>query len=96
MSKVIMGFIIMVAATNTYAMDCKYLSEVAHRVMEVRQAGYPMADLVEAAEQDGALAKALVIEAYKRNQYSSNEYKENAANEFSNEVYMQCLEAQGN
>ena len=91
MNKVIMG-LFMVASMNVYAIDCASLSETAATVMEVRQMGYPMSKLMEAAERDGALARALVIEAYRQPRYSSDGYKENAIKDFANEVYLQCIE----
>lgn len=92
MRNVIMGLFMVVAAMNVYAIDCKELSNTAKDLMEIRQQGYSMSTLMEAAE-GSELAQALVIEAYRQPRYNSERYKKQAVEDFTNSVYLQCLEA---
>lgn len=77
--------------------ECKDVADLSKNIMEARQAGVPLTlimDLVE-KESSGAkdLIKALVISAYKEPNYSSPSMVKKATTEFTNKVYIDCIEA---
>ena len=77
-----------VVQANNY--DCDEMAQLAEVVMEARQNGASMRSIMEIAG-DNQLARVIVIEAYDRSRFTTEEYKRMAINDFSNDVYQICL-----
>ncbi|TNE87039.1 MAG: hypothetical protein EP324_08175 [Gammaproteobacteria bacterium] len=84
-----------VNANETGASDdnCNYSYELAHSVMEARQLGVPLPNLVKIADGN-ELMLALIEEAYSKPKYASEDYKTMKANDFANDVYLICMQHQ--
>jgi len=71
---------------------CETLGNIAETLMEVRQQGVPMSNLMN--EFRGVkLMEELVIEAYKTPRYSTPRIQKRVVQDFKNEVYMECVSA---
>jgi hypothetical protein len=67
---------------------CESMGELAYMVMELRQEGVPMSQTMQISDSD--LVKAIIVEAYDYPRFSTQEYKEKAADDFRNEVEVEC------
>lgn len=87
-----------VTVSSAQANDmCDGQSKLANTIMEARQNGMPMRQMMNIVGNDGdastKLSRALVKAAYGVPRYHSEGMKTRIATEFSNEVYLMCLEA---
>lgn len=77
------------------AMDsCKGYSEVARKIMTLRQGGEKMSFLMEAAAETGEFAemsKLIVRMAFEEPRYRTPENAEKAVVDFENEIYVKCI-----
>jgi hypothetical protein len=78
---------------------CANMGYLAEVIMQQRQSGMTMSDMVARAEASGEenpqildLTRAIIIDAYSRPQYGSPEYQENAISEFRNAVELACYQ----
>ncbi|WP_072432769.1 hypothetical protein [Azotobacter vinelandii] len=71
---------------------CEQIGALAEVVMENRQNGISLMNSMKAAKDD-RLAKDLIMWAYKKPGYSTDQLKKRAVVDFQNEVYMMCLES---
>lgn len=71
---------------------CGNESKIAGSIMRYRQLGASAAKLIELAEGN-SLWISYVQYAYSQPQYSTEEYRSKAEQEFSNTVFMQCYKA---
>lgn len=69
---------------------CENLSKLAKEVMISRQAGVPMSKLIDIVDKDFAF---IIVRAYEQPKFSLQDYKDNAANEYADEVYLLCYKA---
>lgn len=69
---------------------CKDIEGVAGLIMEMRQKGTPMSDMIKAANGD-PLGKVLIIEAYDRPKYSTDQNKKDAVQRFKNIIFGTCI-----
>lgn len=67
---------------------CPTWGQLAATIMELRQGGVSMAELMNVTDND--VARQLVIAAYDIPQYSTSRYKERAITEFANDVMLVC------
>jgi len=74
--------------------SCEKMHEVASMIMEVRQQGVPITEIIKATSSSPSF-HALIREAYKKPLYNTTTYKEEAINEFANSVYLICMESEG-
>ena len=81
----------MPALAGTPLENCKIVSDLANTIMERRQEGADMAGLLEIAK-DSDLATLLIMEAYKKPQFSTEEIKLRTIRNFKNDVMRQCME----
>lgn len=75
---------------------CGESAEYAKVVMKGRQIGLPIIDAIKIVNKIESIAvrdyyKSIVYDAYKEPKWSTEEYKINAEIEFSNEVYLTCV-----
>ena len=80
-----------------YAEDpCKVLEMFAGRVMERRQNGALMSDLIriidngDYEEINDRMMKKIIVSAYDKPLYSTDDYKQKAILQFKNDIYMKC------
>ena len=69
---------------------CKSLGDSAYKLMELRQDGHSMSDLMGEV-QDNSTAKMLVKAVYNKPRYRTAEHKERIAEKFSNAIYAVCI-----
>jgi hypothetical protein len=91
---VCVAIVFAVTVSNAKANElCEAQSNLASTIMDARQNGMPMLDMMKAVGPDAPLAKILVRAAYDSPRYHSEEMRTYATTEFSNEVYLMCVEA---
>jgi len=77
-------------------LSCKEVSDLASTMMECRQNGVPIAELLsyvdtkEMADIRSSVT-AIAIEAYEEPNWSTEEFKKKSVVEFGNRWYMLCL-----
>lgn len=93
-TSIITAGILLVAPVTSYANSTKELCEsqqdLAHVVMRARQAGLPLKNILASVKQVKA-GEEIVRMAYTLPKYSSEEYRADAADEFSNKIYLLCM-----
>lgn len=77
--------------------ECRALSDLAEAIMKNRQAGVAMTRAMEVTdgieiEYLRKLVRGFVIEAYKEPHYQTESYKQRAITNFSDVVYLECLD----
>ena len=80
------------------AADCAALEDYAEIVMEKRQAGVSpstMVDAISAEEYKAArqVLSAIILDAYDRPRFSTEEFQQQMVQDFSAEVYLACMTA---
>lgn len=71
---------------------CQPISEFAKELMDARQAGVPLAQALTVARHNATM-EALIVSAYRKPRYSTEDYRERAAVEFANATLVTCLDA---
>lgn len=69
---------------------CAPVAEFAKELMVARQAGVPLAQALTVSTQP--TMQALIVSAYRKPRYTTEEYRERAAVDFANETLIACLE----
>lgn len=70
---------------------CQPISEFAKEAMSARQAGVPLSEALKVSTMPAM--QALIISAYRKPRYSTEQYQQRAAVEFANETLITCLDA---
>ena len=85
---------IALAAPFAYAdqSKCQKIGQLSSKIMESRQRGAPMSDLMQIAG-DSELMQQIVIDAYETPRFSSDKYQENAIKDFRSEWELACYKA---
>jgi hypothetical protein len=75
---------------------CTEIASMAEAVMKNRQAGVDVVVMMDIANKSEVkdIATQMIIEAYKRRAYRTEQYQLEAVREFKNEVYLICLQGQ--
>ena len=86
------------ANTLTGEQICPSVGQLAENIMNNRQLDMPMdkvMGIADAAEDEIAkkMARALIIDAYTRPAFSSDEYRLRATAQFKNEMLLECYKA---
>jgi len=81
-----------ILAEESFELDCNYISNIAGQVMEARQAGFPMRELIEEAGENAILIY-LTEEAYKYSVLPSPEYAQKYVSQYSDRIYQECRAA---
>ncbi|MGL4755897.1 MAG: hypothetical protein ACRCXB_26365 [Aeromonadaceae bacterium] len=68
------------------------LAKFAKELMVARQAGVSLARALTVARHNATM-QALIVSAYRKPRYSTEQYRERAAVEFANETLITCLDA---
>lgn len=69
---------------------CKSLENLAGTIMEKRQNGALMSDMINAVKGD-ELGTNLIIEAYSKHQYSTEKNKQAEIQKFKSRVFSACI-----
>ncbi|MGI4260829.1 hypothetical protein ACR2VJ_27430 [Klebsiella pneumoniae] len=69
---------------------CQPIAEFAKEAMSARQAGVPLSEALKVTTMPAM--QALIISAYRKPRYSTEDYRERAAVEFANETLITCLD----
>lgn len=78
------------AATIPTVGECELRGTYALKVMEARQRGVSVQELYAIAGDD--FTRSMILHAYRRPQFGSEEFQRKEVAEFSNVWYTQCLE----
>ena len=72
---------------------CDQLNIMAELIMEMRQSGVEMRQLIRTVQDDEAreLTIEIIIRAYEKPRFSVEKNKQNAIKDFQNEIYLQCI-----
>lgn len=93
---VVVGVLAVLCAPPTLAAKwketCRAASELAEVVMQIRQSGRPMSELMDQAEE-GTLTEKLVIDAYKHERYRTERFQRRAIEQFRDQAYLECTQA---
>lgn len=76
--------------------SCRSYSNVAAAIMEERQEGTPMPDLMDALssiEEQPELAQTMVRLAYEEPMYRAPEHKQRAISKFRDDTYKRCFDS---
>lgn len=82
---------------------CAQIGHTANSVMQARQSGLEMSQLMDAASKSGdatgnqnlvSMARKLIVLAYQSPRYSTNEMKTKSIQEFTNEAELACYQVQ--
>ena len=68
---------------------CPLAQTVARKIMEARQAGASMSDML--ANKPSDLVRKLTISAYETPRYQSPEFIQRAIDDFGNDTYLACV-----
>jgi hypothetical protein len=100
MYRKILFLTLLASASQSEASDngvCKAISEIASVVMQARQIGVPMADLMDVFHKDDYkeseinLIKKMVINAYEQPKFSTTKVQGETITEFSNQWHLSCV-----
>lgn len=76
-------------AAETEDDNCKQLGVLAARIMEARQVGVPLSDMMEIVKGNDLL-QALTIAAYQSSRFNTDAYRQEAITDFRNKVEVAC------
>lgn len=68
---------------------CANMGDAAEAIMSLRQNGYPISDLMDKFG-DSNLFRAIILSAYEKPRFSTDEYKQESVRDFRNEVETLC------
>lgn len=89
MKKLIVLLAIVLLATPALSAEkasCEDISKVCGQIMDVRQLGMSASVIVKAAPD----FKGIILKAYDTPMYSTEKYKAEAVQKFSNKCYVEC------
>lgn len=72
--------------------ECATFHKYAATVMDARQAGVAMPEMMEIAG-DSKLLKHIVVQAYKQARFGSEKMQKRQVDDFANDIYLECFEA---
>lgn len=70
--------------------DCKVFGQMASVIMDLRQMGAKMSDLMKPDTDDAGLENSLIVEAFSTPQYQTDKGKKQAVHDFENQIFMEC------
>lgn len=76
-------------AAETEAHHCEQMGVIAAKIMESRQVGVPMSNMMKIVS-DNDLLKTLTITAYQSPRFRTDAYRQKAITDFRNEVEVLC------
>lgn len=91
--KKLLAAALMLAASFAQADICVDIHGLGAVIMQHRQHGTPLPDLLAAT--DSELAKALIIQAYKQPRFATEEYQAKAIQDFAEALMPECYNQTG-
>lgn len=84
----------MLVATPVVSQEdpCVVLSELAAQIMQNRQGGVPLSDMMRIAG-DNEMVRAMVLEAYNQPRFNTSSYQLEAIQDFSDSIAFICYNA---
>jgi penicillin V acylase-like amidase (Ntn superfamily) len=79
------------AEEKTAHENCKSLSSLARVIMELRQMGVPMHEVIEKAGDAPETVTRIAIMAYGEHMYHTESIKQQVINEFENKFFLECM-----
>ena len=96
MKKLLLAVILLLAfnvnAKGATIKDCKFVEELAQVIMEARQSGAAMSDMIEAADGH-ELSESLVVAAFETPLMSGQKGKVKQINTFKNKAFKICFKS---
>lgn len=77
-------------AKEDWRASCKVYAKLAYETMDARQSGISMVDMIEAAEGQSSIEQVITA-AYEVPRYSTERYREQAIQDFTDKVYLGCV-----
>jgi hypothetical protein len=72
--------------------SCGNFGKVAKMIMEKRQSGASMAKMMEAiTDIDNSVVEMMIMSAYDRPRYSTEQMQQRTIEEFRDDVYLECV-----
>lgn len=68
---------------------CREMGEIAEMIMQIRQTGAPMSELIGIAEGNDLLM-GMILDAYNQPIYTTEEYQQRAVRNFRNDMEAFC------
>jgi hypothetical protein len=92
------GMTNMAMAQTTKTVNCEMIEKIATKVMDNRQSGVPLADMMKVVNNPnagafGGVAKALTMLAYEQPRFNTKANQQKAIVDFANEAMLVCLKA---
>ena len=82
------------ATPLAHAINCQEVGTLAAKVMEARQVNVSMSNMMKIAQDNNnSLMKTMVIEAYEKPRFSTEEYQNNAIQDFRSFWELACYKA---
>ena len=78
-----------VAPRNTYDETCQRIADVARSIMTIRQQEQPLSKAINIYESE--LGRDMVIEAYGKPVYDTEEYAQKSIDRFANKWHLYCI-----
>jgi transketolase len=102
-------FLFLFSSSSSFAIQesevhiaCKASAEFAEKIMEVRQAGMPIVDIMDIIESNNdkessfnEVAKNIIIDAYNEPRMFTDSLRKIIISEFSNKTYSSCVRELG-
>lgn len=79
------------AANENMRESCLSQQELAHAIMQARQAGVPLSDSLGIAKGN-EVVEAIVRMAFVYPKFNSSEAKSDAADTFANKIFLMCMQ----
>ena len=81
----------MAKAQESKSSYCDGLDKIATKIMQIRQQGYPFAELIKIMPDKNVLP--MLISAYETYQFTGEEARTQAVNAFRNDVFLKCIKS---
>lgn len=88
-----------IAQVSSDSKNCDVFATLAHNIMDGRQSGLSMKESMDIAERSNLpdslkeAVKSIVISAYERPRFSTEQMKAREVSEFENRYYLVCAKA---
>ena len=98
--KILAGVLILLWATSASSEEvsnhdvCSVRSQIAERIMELRQEGMPMREVMDSVDQNSEISDLTIVMinmAYGETAARSDRYKQLQKTEFGNAFYQNCM-----
>ncbi len=101
MKKLVLTLTLTALTTSAFAAEplpmsefCPKIAELARAVMEVRQNGAPMREVMELAENQSTVL--MITSAYSQSVYNTPDIRERVIQDFEDHWYLQCIKSYDN